>query len=306
MSDNGVRPEDGVGHEDEHGDAVRLGNRVSWVRTTALMGTVVGVHVISDRPLDDDPCVDSATRDTFATLRNIEDVFTPFQDDSDIRRIARGDLDVCDADPRVMEVLDLCLTARSRTRRLFDPWWKGWFDPTGIVKGWSVELAVRRHLAPLVESGRVEAVGVNAGGDMQLVTAPESTWTWKVGIADPFNPGATVGRVSLKSGAVATSGTAERGSHIVDPRTSRPAKSVASATVVAQGLTEADLWATVSCVSGFDDMSWVRDSHAESALVIGVDHQARRWVRQPADETLQGGEELSSLSAPPLDRRRAS
>lgn len=279
---------------------------VSWIRTAPLMGTVVGIHVVSDGPLDDDTRVGEASREAFGELERIEEVFTPFDDGSDIRRLARGGLGICDADPQVMEVLDLCVAARSRTRGLFDPWWKGWFDPTGIVKGWAVELTTRRHLAPLVASGLVDAVGICAGGDMQLLTAEDTTWTWNVGIADPFNPGGTLGRLSLRSGAVATSGTAERGPHIVDPRSSHPARSVASATVVAQSLTEADLWATVACVAGIDDMSWVRDSNSESALVIGVDHRVRRWAGRAADATVPDGGQTSWISEPSLERRHAS
>ena len=48
--------------------------------------------------------------------------------------------------------------------------WQGAFDPTGYVKGWAVENAARRHLAPLLADAT--AVGINAGGDMQLFTAP--------------------------------------------------------------------------------------------------------------------------------------
>lgn len=299
MSGVGTGPGDGQPHSPHRG-------HVSWVRTASLMGTVVGIHVVSAGPLDDDTQLDRAAREAFGDLEHIEEVFTPFNEGSDIRRLARGDLSICDADPQIMEVLDLCMTARSRTWGLFDPWWRGWFDPTGIVKGWAVEQTTRRHLAPLVASGLVDAVGINAGGDMQLLSAEETTWTWNVGIADPFTPGATVGRLSLRSGAVATSGTAERGSHIIDPRSSHPARSVASATVVAQSLTEADLWATVACVAGFDDMSWVRDSTSESALVVGVDHGVRRWVGDAADATPPGAAPTPWISEQERERRHAS
>ena len=50
--------------------------------------------------------------------------------------------------------------------------------------------------------------------------------------------------VPVRSGAVATSGTAHRGDHLVDPRTGQPPKAIASVTVIEASLTWADIDAT--------------------------------------------------------------
>ncbi len=249
-----------------------------WVRVRQIMGTMVSVHVVADTTPWEDPLVVSAVDDALGFLTRVDRVFTTYSETSDIRRLARGEITADDADPLVREILDLGARARIVTQGLFDPWWKGWFDPTGIVKGWSVERAVHDHLLGLLGEGRIEAVGVNAGGDMQLATTATSAWTWQVGIADPIHPGATVARIPLKSGAVATSGIAERGGHIVDPRTGRPVDSVVSASVVAEGLGDADLWATTACVAGFDDLSWIRHANTRGGIVIAPDRSVRRWV----------------------------
>lgn len=248
-----------------------------WVQVRKVMGTVTSIHVVGGDHPGEDPRIVGAVQEVIELLCGVDRVFTTFSEASDIRRLARGEAGVGEVDSMVCEVADLCLAARRDTHGLFDAWWKGWFDPTGLVKGWSVERAVDMYLAPLVESGLVEAVGVNTGGDMQLHTSASSSWTWDVGIADPGRRGEVVAHIPMTSGAVATSGTGERGSHIVDPRTGRPAVSVSSATVVAGSLTQADLWATTACVAGFDDLSWITSAQTTSGLLVAADGRTRRW-----------------------------
>ncbi len=50
--------------------------------------------------------------------------------------------------------------------------------------------------------------------------------------------------LSLGDGAVATSGTYERGAHVLNPFTGRPATELVSVTVVGPELTTADAYAT--------------------------------------------------------------
>jgi thiamine biosynthesis lipoprotein len=244
------------------------------VRTSHLMGTVASVHVIGART---DAVIESAVESCFAELRAAEDVFSPFLPQSDISRIRTGELTVADAEASVAEVFDACARAKDATGGLFDAWHAGWFDPTGYVKGWATERAARRWLEPLTEQAGVDAVGIGVGGDMQLFTTDGSDWTWRVGIADPARPGAIAATLEVRSGAVATSGVAERGSHIVDPRRERPALSVSSATVAADGLELADLWATTAVVAGYDDLSWITAPGIRSGLLIAPDGRARRW-----------------------------
>ena len=78
----------------------------------------------------------------------------------------------------------------------------------------------------------------------------------------------------LRNGAVATSGIAERGAHILDPRTGSPATGVASATVVASTLELADVWATASVVAGFDAPL----PPAGTVLLVAEDGRIRRGI----------------------------
>lgn len=244
-----------------------------WVEE--IMGMPVSIHARS-RGARPAAGVHEAVQRCFDELREVERVFSTYRDDSDISRIRRGELALADADTRVSMVHAACELAALQTYGRFDANWRGWFDPTGYVKGWAVEEAARRHLAPLVE--REIAVGINAGGDMQLFTAVDTDWRWSVGIADPRHPGTVIATIEVADGAVATSGTAERGHHIIDPRSGKPASEVVSATVVADSLAHADVWATAAVVAGFDDRSWISGAATRTGLLVTDDGRVTRWL----------------------------
>lgn len=271
------------------------------VRTAEIMGTVVSVHVILERGEDDgnlseSPLPDSAASDSqlpdpaapddavtaiersFGELRQMDRIFSTYRADSDISRIRAGSLSEADADPLVALVRRACDRAEVVTGGLFSARWRGGFDPTGYVKGWAVERAFNRWLRPLLGLD-VIAVGMNAGGDMQLATRPDADWRWRVGIADPSRPGMLLATTELTDGAVATSGTAERGAHIRDPRSAKPPTTgAAGATVIADRLSDADVWATAAVVAGINDLGWVARARHTSGLVVGYDGRIRRWA----------------------------
>ena len=72
-------------------------------------------------------------------------------------------------------------------------------------------------------------------------------------------------------GAVATSGSAHRGQHVVDARTGRPPSGIASVTVVAASLTEADIDATAAYAQGADAARWLGPAPGRSGLVVWAD-----------------------------------
>jgi len=245
------------------------------VATHPVMGTMASLHLIGDP--GNRAVFDAAAQQCWDDLDEVERVFSPFREDSDVRRLATGKITLSDADPRVRDMAALCETARNDTGGLFDAWWEGWFNPTGYVKGWAVEEAANKYLLPILDLAGVEAVGLSVGGDMWLRTSPHSDWLWGVGIADPLHARQLVADLQVSNGAVATSGTAERGFHILDPRTGQPARTVVSASVVAADLTTADLWATTAVVAGFDDLSWIAKAKTRSGLLIAPDGRTRRW-----------------------------
>src|SRR4051812_42709774 len=86
------------------------------------------------------------------------------------------------------------------------------FDPSGVVKGWAVERAAV-HLETLPGTDFC----LSAGGDLLCRTLNADAPPWRrIGIEDPRDPKRIIAVVPVRTGAVATSGTAYRGEHIVD------------------------------------------------------------------------------------------
>lgn len=256
------------------------------VMVEEVMGTVVSIHAHGHAAADAQQAMAAA----IARMRDDERVFSTFRHDSDISRLRDGTRTLQDVDPRILEVRERCLALREQTGGRFDAWWRGWFDPTGLVKGWATERAARAELEPLLDRPGIHAVGINAGGDLQVFTAPGADWVGRVGIADPLHHGTLLATVELVNGAVATSGTAERGAHLIDPAAGQPVASGIGATVVADALTDADAWATVAAIAGITDLSWVPAAPAgvRSGLVSDGT-RTRRWA---------GGVEVTAASSP--------
>jgi thiamine biosynthesis lipoprotein len=202
------------------------------------MGTVFSFDVRGG----DGPRAEAALHAAAAWLHHVDEVFSPYRPDSQISRLAAGKLALSACAPEVREVLALCETAGRLSGGWFSTRYAGGLDPTGLVKGWAVERA-----AAMLASGGADAVCVNGGGDVQVRGGP-----WRIGVADPLRPGALAAVVDADGElAVATSGPAERGCHIVDPHTGRPpAAALASLTVVCRGLTDADARATAAYAMG--------------------------------------------------------
>lgn len=270
-----------------------------------VMGTVVTVQVRGRATTDAAvrAQVDTAIAAVIARMRDDESVFSTYRANSDVSLLRDGLRGPDDVDPRVREVEELCRRLRDDTGGVFDAWWRGWFDPTGVVKGWSVD-AASTALADVLSIPGVEAAAVNAGGDMRLLRAPGSGHVWNVGVADPEDSAGVLSTIALAEGAVATSGTAERGAHLIDPRSLRPVPGLVSATVVADTLTVADVWATVAAVAGVDDLEAVRTAPVTSGIVW-ADGRVRRWAGGIEIDRFQSLVEPSAGAGEPEQEDRA-
>jgi thiamine biosynthesis lipoprotein len=78
--------------------------------------------------------------------------------------------------------------------------------------------------------------------------------------------------------AIATSGTYERGHHLIDPHTGRPGARAASASVTGPDLGLADALATAVAVAGPPGLDLVEALDGYEALIIALDG-SRRWTR---------------------------
>jgi thiamine biosynthesis lipoprotein len=206
-----------------------------------------------------------------AELRDVDRVFSTYRNDSSVSRLGRGEIGVEDCPPEVAEVLLLGAAAEEESAGAFSVWLPGpdghrRLDPSGVVKGWAVERAAE-HLRLLEDTDFC----LSAGGDMTCRTLDPAGAPWRIGVEDPADPGRILAVIPVFTGAVATSGTAHRGQHLLDARTGRPPAEVASVTVVAGSLTSADIDATAAYAQGPDAAAWLETRPGRSALVVWAD-----------------------------------
>ena len=232
--------------------APRLARR-AWVEQ--VMGMPVSVHVRAVDPTR--PDLAAGVSRVFAHLRKVDAVLSTWRADSDLLRLQHHEVE--EAHPWLADVTELCLEAEDRTGGLFGAWRRRErgrlvFDPTGLVKGWAAAGAAA-HLDVVPEV----AYSIGAGGDVLVGAGRGSSAPvlWRIGIEDPRRAGEVAGVVTVRRGAVATSGAAARGAHVVDPRTGRGIRRSGSATVVGPELLWADVWATAA---------WVDPRRAERLL----------------------------------------
>lgn len=243
-----------------------LPDRRSWVEI--VMGLPVSVTVRGARARGDR--ADRAVQALFADLRRADSVFSTYRAASEISLLRRRLLARELASPQVREVLDLCARARALTGGFFEaelpqPGGGRLLDPSGLVKGWAVERAAR-GLDGLAAVDGLDWL-VNAGGDV-LGRARHGP-AWQIAVEDPRDRTRLLGVLPLRHGAVATSGTAARGHHLLDPRTGRPAADhLLSATVVGPSLTWADVLATAAFVEGPPALSRVAELDGYEALLV--------------------------------------
>lgn len=235
------------------------------------MGTVFTIDVRDAGVWDD------AIGEVVSWLHHVDAVFSTYQSDSDIERISRGELRVADADPDVTTVLDLCAHIQTVTGGYFSALRSGRLDPTGLVKGWAIERA-----SELLRQHGSANHAVNGGGDMQLAGETRPGEPWRVGIADPQDASRVLSVVTARDYAVATSGTSERGQHILDPFTARAATALASATIIGPSLTHADAYATAAFVMGLDALAWIETIDEYAALLVTAGGQVHRSAGWPA------------------------
>ena len=203
-------------------------------------------------------------------LHWVDRTFSAYRADSDVSRFGRGETGLAACAPELAEVIGECAVLSEVSGGYFTDRPGGRFDPSGLVKGWSIE-----HAATMLTSVGQLSHSVNGAGDVQCTGEPEPGRPWRIGIADPLCPQALAAVVSGRDFAVATSGLAERGPHIINPHTGQPATDLASVTVVGPRVATADAYATAAFAMGPAARDWVESLDGYEAFAVTPDGQ--RW-----------------------------
>jgi thiamine biosynthesis lipoprotein len=168
----------------------------------------------------------------------------------------------------VRTILALSEETKRETRGYFDIRHDGLYDPSGIVKGWSIQNA-----AQMLRARGMCNFYINAGGDVQ-VSGHKDGKGWRVGIRNPFNRAENVKVLVLTDCGIATSGTAIRGQHIYNPHDPKmPILDIVSLTVVGPNIYEADRFATAAFAMGKQGIYFLEQLDGFEGYMI--DSQAR-------------------------------
>ena len=236
-----------------------------------VWGTVVFIDVTSESDIE--PAIAKVNQ----YVHQVDDLFSTYKDNSMISQLRRNEIEIEQCPPEVIEVWNLCALVKELTEGAFDPWAvSGGFDPSGIVKGWAAD-----ECAEILLMAGAEHIQVNAAGDLSLRGGFTPEQPWSIGVVNPDNRLEIMQTFRIIDGAIATSGTYERGAHISDPHTGMIAIGAKSATVIGPNGAIADALATALMVAGRDGgvwfttpelseySAWVIDRHENVAWSIG-------------------------------------
>ena len=117
-------------------------------------------------------------------------------------------------------------------------------DPGGIGKGYAAD----RAAAVLRQFGITSALVSAGGSTLYAVGHPPGRDGWKLAVRDPATPATSLRFVTLRDGAISTSGISDRFievdghryGHIFDPRSGEPAEGMCQVSVIAPSATDSD------------------------------------------------------------------
>jgi len=152
----------------------------------------------------------------------------------------------------------------------------------GIGKGFCAD-----EIAALLRRRGVRAALVAMAGDIYALGRRPDGRPWRIGVQDPRapdDPSSYITTLELSDRAVSTSGNyrryveiaGRRHSHIIDPRTGRPADAIPSVTVIGPDATTTDVLGTALSVMGLDEaLRFAEDLPGVEALFVTLDRTGR-------------------------------
>ncbi len=208
-------------------------------QTRLIMGMPITIEVVDATVTQDD--LDTV----FAYFVSIDEKFSTYKDTSEISQINRGALSPAHYSTDMRRIFSLSAQTKKETDGYFDIQQDGFYDPSGIVKGWAI-----LNAAEMLTAEGFHNFYIDAGGDIQVAGYKDGK-PWRVGIRNPFNRAEHVKVLVLTNQGIATSGTAIRGQHIYDPyQPDRPLQEIVSITVIGPDVYEADRFATAAFAMG--------------------------------------------------------
>lgn len=242
------------------------------------MGMPITVEVI-------DPSVTDVTFDkVFAYFEYVDNTFSTYKENSEITKINKKKINDEDWSADMKIIFELSLQTKKETNNYFNiQRADGTYDPSGIVKGWSIW-----NVARILDDDGFKNFYVDAGGDIEVRGHNSENLPWRVGIKDPFDvEGKKIVKVlSLSNCGIATSGTYIRGEHIYNPlQKNKPANEISSLTVIGPNVYEADRFATGAFAMGLESIHFIESLNGFEGYMIdneGIATETSRFKKYVA------------------------
>jgi thiamine biosynthesis lipoprotein len=224
--------------------------------TQWIMGMPITVEIVD---LDQHTKIEifaEAIKNVFDYFMYVDATFSTYKEDSEISRINRNELKESEYSDDMKTIFALSEQTRIETSGYFDirtP--AGVYDPSGLVKGWSIYNASK-----LLEKRGFKNFYIEAGGDIAVAGLNALGKSWSIGIRDPLgaDKNKIVKTIYLTHGGMATSGTYLRGQHIYNPhQKGHGITDIVSLTVIGPNVYEADRFATAAFAMGANGIYFI-------------------------------------------------
>lgn len=203
-------------------------------------------------------------KEAFSLFKKIDAQFSPYKRTSEVSRINRKELNERDYSVEMCEILRLSEETKRETKGYFDVYRNGYFDPSGIVKGWAIQ-----KVYTLLKNKGFKNFYINAGGDVQVSGINSRGEKWSVGIRHPFEKEKMVKVVTLENCGIATSGTYLRGEHIYDPsEKAKRVDDIVGLTVIGRDIYDADRYATAAFAMGKKGINFINSLSGYAGYMI--------------------------------------
>jgi FAD:protein FMN transferase len=211
-----------------------------------------------------------AIKKVFDYFNYVDKTFSTYKKESEISKINRNEIKESNYSKDMKMVLALSEKTRLETNGYFNivtP--ENLYDPSGLVKGWSINNAIN-----ILSKLGYKNFYIDAGGDIETRGKNEKGEAWSVGIRHPFSSDKSqiVKTVFITDSGLATSGTYIRGQHIYNPHAGRiPLLDIVSLTVIGPNVYEADRFATAAFAMGNKGINFIEKMGGFEGYSIDAD-----------------------------------
>jgi thiamine biosynthesis lipoprotein len=231
------------------------------------VATIMGIPISIDIPAGGDMIF----IESFAIFSEIDNRFSTYKHNSEVSNFNKGVVSLEKCSDSFKKVYETCEQFKKETNGYFDAFYNKKYDPSGYVKGYALEQAANY----LKQKGYNEFL-INAGGD--IVAYSNSGKSWKIGITNPNDTKKILAQLEVDSIAIATSGTYERGDHIIDPITDKKPVFFKSVTIFGPSIVIADVYATVIFAMGERGLELLQQIPGYSCIYVDRNNELNQLL----------------------------